>query len=435
VAAVSEDHVNPDAPEETQADVAAPDLAGVQATLVSLEKVRAADPTGLCGGVLEVAAVLSGAGVRRDLLHAAGQGGALAGGRRAAEAAVDQAVDWLAGDSLLVVSPDGQVITLHQIVARVVRDGLARRKRLATVGRAAAVVLESRARALADSADHAAVRDIPRQVAALAEAVAGQADDQLAAMLLRLRFLGLYHLIELGDSAQAIAVGEPLAADLERLLGAGHPDTLNARNSMAAAYQAEGRADEATQLFQQTLIGRQRLLGPNHADTLNSQNNLAVAYQEAGRITEAILLFEMTLAARERLLGRDHPSTLNSRGNLARAYQEAGRITEAIPLLEQTMTGRERALGPDHPDTVTSRNNLASAYRDASRSVAEIEPLKQASAAPPSPAEPDVVRQDAPPLDVAGGGPGQSSPPDPVEESPATGAARVADQDVLRAGR
>ena len=45
-------------------------------------------------------------------------------------------------------------------------------------------------------------------------------------MLLRLRFLALYHLIELGDSAtQAVAVGEPLTADLERLLGPDHPDT------------------------------------------------------------------------------------------------------------------------------------------------------------------------------------------------------------------
>ena len=36
-------------------------------------------------------------------------------------------------------------------------------------------------------------------------------------LLLQLRFLALYHLIELGDSAaQAIAVGEPLTADLNR---------------------------------------------------------------------------------------------------------------------------------------------------------------------------------------------------------------------------
>src|SRR5712691_9579398 len=68
-----------------------------EAVLLSLEAARAGDPAGVCGGVLEVMAVLSGAGVRRDLLHAAGQAGVLAGGRRMAAALVDQAVDRLAG--------------------------------------------------------------------------------------------------------------------------------------------------------------------------------------------------------------------------------------------------------------------------------------------------------------------------------------------------
>ena len=236
---MSSDHVDPDTPEERDDQLAAPDGAVVEAVLASLER-SAADPTGVCGGVLDVMAVLSGAGVRRDLLHAAGQGGALVGGRRVAAALVDQAVDRLVGCSLLAVSVDGQVITAHQMVTSVLRDGLARRKRLAAVCRATAAVLETRAHALAGSPDRAAAGDIPRQVMALAEAAAGQADDQLARVLLRLRFLALCHLIELGDSAQAIAVGEPLAADLERLLGAGHPDTLNAQNSLAAAYQAAG---------------------------------------------------------------------------------------------------------------------------------------------------------------------------------------------------
>ena len=83
---------------------------------------------------------------------------------------------------------------------------------------------------------------------------AGEADKELARVLMRLRFLALYHLIELGDSApQALSVGEPLTADLEWMLGPDHPDTLNARNSLAAAYQAAGRVAEAIPLFEQTL--------------------------------------------------------------------------------------------------------------------------------------------------------------------------------------
>jgi len=253
----------------------------------------------------------------------------------------------LADQSLLSVSQDGPTVIMPGPVARVIRAGLVQAERLTAVCWAAASMLEARADALTESSDRTAVRDVPGQVTALQENAgpAAEADERLAGVLLRLRFWVLYQLIELGDSApQAIAVGEPLIADLERVLGPDHPDTLNARNSLAAAYQAAGQAADAVPLFEHILVARQRVLGPKHPDTLTSQNNLAATYQDAGRYAEATLLFKLTLAARERLLGADHPSTLNSRGNLADAYRATGRVSEAIPLLEQTLAGRERVL-------------------------------------------------------------------------------------------
>jgi tetratricopeptide (TPR) repeat protein len=346
---------------------------------LSIEAIRTSDRTGVGAGVMEIIAVLSTCGVRRELLHAAGQTGVLAAnGRRVPDDLVDQAVAGLAERSLLTPSMDGHTVTGHSLVMRVVCERLARTKRYPMVCRAAASALEARAEALAGSRDRPAVRDIPQQVMALLDSAAGavvEPDRELARILLRLRFFALYHLIELDDSApQAIAVGEPLIAELERLLGPDHPDTLNSQNSLATAYQATGRLAEAIPLFEQTLVGRERLLGPNHPDTLNSQNNLAATYQDAGRIAEAIPLFEQTLAARERLLGPDHPSAVNSRGNLAVAYQAAGRLAEAIPLFEQTLAARERVLGADHPDALRSRNNLANAYRKAGR-VTDVIPL------------------------------------------------------------
>ena len=349
-----------------------------QAVLLSLQAVRAADQTGVCTRVMEIMAVLSAAGVRRELLHFAGQAGMLASGwRRAPAALVDRVLEWLSDRSLLTSSLDGQIVIMHRLVAQVIRGGLVRRQRWAAACRAGASVLEGYSVALAGSQDRPAVRDIPRQVTALLDNTAGleEVDGELAESLLRLRFVALYHLIELGDSAsQAIAVGEPLTADLERWLGPEDPDTLNAWNSLAAAYLATGRPADAIPLFERTLAGRQRLLGPDDPDTLTSQNNLAAAYQDAGRPADAILLFERTLAVREQLLGAHDPSALTSRGNLAAAYHEAGRVDEAIPLLEQTLAGREQALGPDHHDTQTALKNLARAYQDGGRA-AEAIPL------------------------------------------------------------
>ena len=364
--------------------------------LLSLQAVRAADRAGVCTRVMEIMAVLSAAGVRRELLYAAGQAGVLASGRqRVSPAQVDRVLEWLSDRSLLTLSLDGRAVSVHPLVAQVICHELDRRQMLTAVCEAAAFVLDMSSRELVGSGDRGAVREIPQQVKALLDSLAGfasEVDEELAWLLLRLRFVAFYHLLELGDSApQAIAVGEPLARDLERLLGPDHPDTLNSRNSLAAAYLAAGRVTEAVPLFEQTLAVRQRMLGPDDPETLTSQNNLASAYQDAGRDAEAIRLYEMNLEVRERLLGPDHPDTLNSRGNLAAAYRDAGRVAEAIPLLEQTLAVREQVLGPGHPDTQTSRRSLARAYQDAGRAAEAIPLLEQ------TPAEPDRELRFPPP--------------------------------------
>jgi tetratricopeptide (TPR) repeat protein len=343
-----------------------------EAVLLSLEAAQAADPLGVCTGIMEVMAVLSPTAVSCDLLRAAGQTGTLlGGGRRVAASMVDQALKRLNERSLLDFSLDRQTVTVHRLVAQVVREGLARRGRLATVCRAAASALEMSVEALAKPWDHVVVRDLLGQVAALLEnagARADDADEKLARMLTRLQLLALCHLIEFGNSMPyAIAIGEPLTVDLERLLGPGHPDTLSAQSSLAAAYQAEGRVTDAIPLFEQTLAGRERLLGPDHPDTVSARNSLAAAYHAAGRTADAIPLIRQILAARERLLGADHPSTLASRNNLASAYRATGRPAEAIPLFEENVAACERLLGADHPKTVASRQHLELARQEAAQ--------------------------------------------------------------------
>jgi tetratricopeptide (TPR) repeat protein len=352
-----------------------------EAVLLSLDAVAAGDQGGVCIRVMETMSVLSGGGVRRELLYAAGRAGVLARRRRRPRVSaelVDRALERLAERSLLTLSMNGQTVIAHRLVMQVARDVLARQMRLAAVYRAVASVLDTRAAALAGSQAQAAIRDIVEQVRTLQEnsvRPAAQADDEVAGMLLSLRFWRLYHLNELGDSAaQAVAVGEPLVSDFERVLGPDHPDTLAARDSLAAAYQAAGRSAEAIPLYERTLAACERLLGADHPRTLNSRGNLAAACGDAGRVAEAIPLLERTLAGRERALGTDHPDTLTTRRNLANAYRDTGRVADAIPLLEKILAGQERMLAPDHPDTLTTLNNLAAAYRDAGW-IAEAIPL------------------------------------------------------------
>jgi tetratricopeptide (TPR) repeat protein len=363
--------------------------------MAELAAIWAGEPGGVAAGVLELMSVLSAAGIRRDLVCAAGPAGPL-GGERAAEAdAVAAALEQLAERSLLSSSLDGRVVSADRPVLRAVRDHLAEQERLADACRAAASVLEARCETLVGSRDRLAVLDVPDQVKALRDVVAGlpsAPDAELAGPLLRLRGWVLYHLNALGNRAQqAIIIGEPLIADQERVLGPDHPDTLAARNNLANAYQAAGRTDEAVTLHEQVLAGRKRVLGPDHPHTAQSQKNLAAA-RRAARVGEAIAdkqaradpetialqaqasaglgavaLHARVLADRQEMLGPDHPDTLAARNNLALAYHTAGRTDEAIALHEQALTDRERVLGPDHPGTLNSRSNLAVAYHAAGR--------------------------------------------------------------------
>jgi len=276
---------------------------------------------------MELVALLSPAVVRRDLLHAAGQAGTLlGGGRRVAASMVDQALERLNERSLLGFSLDGRAVTMHSLAAQVIRAGLARQGRYATVCQVAAEAVEGSAEALAKHRDHPAVTEMLGQLTALADNVGASPDDvgeKLAATLTRLRSLALHHLIELGDSTpRAMAIGEPLTADLERRLGPDDPDTMRARNDLARAYREAGRVADAIPLIEQTLAARERQLGADHPSTLASRNNLASAYRATGRPAEAIPLFEKNVDACERLLGADHPRTLASRHNLDRARQE-----------------------------------------------------------------------------------------------------------------
>jgi len=371
-----------------------------EAIILSLDSARAGDRAGVDTGIMEITSVLSAGGVRRELLHDAGRAGVLvAGGDRAEVPAdlVDAALARLAERSLLTFSLDGETVIAHPLVARVVRDALAHTERLTAVGRNAACVLRNRAKSLVRSSDRRAVRDVAEQVAALQGTAgpAGEAGDQLAGMMLRLRSWALYYLAVLGDGGpEAIGAGEAVAEDSARMLGPDHPDTLASMNNLAIACQEAGRKAEAVRLHERALAGRVRVLGPEHPDTLASRNNLAIACQEVGRRAEAVRLHERALAGRVRVLGPDHPDTLASRNNLAAAYQQMGWAGEAITSFKRALAGREAVLGPDHPDTLASRNNLAAACQEvgwAAEAIALFEQALAGRARVLGPSHPDTL--------------------------------------------
>jgi tetratricopeptide (TPR) repeat protein len=170
-----------------------------------------------------------------------------------------------------------------------------------------------------------------------------------------------------GNPGEAVAIYERALTEREQTLGAGHHDTLATRASLARAYRSAGRSHDAIRLAERTLAETEHVVGTRHPDTLTARSDAGEAYLEAGMVDQAIAAFQHTLAGRERVLGPAHADTLAARSNLAHAYRVAGQPKEAVPLYERTLADRERAQGPNHPDTLTARGNLAFAYRAAGR--------------------------------------------------------------------
>jgi hypothetical protein len=248
------------------------------AVLLSLDAVRAWDPAGACNAVMELTAVLSPAGIGRELVYAAAAAGLP--GRdgplppMAAEA-VDAALARLTGASLLTFSLDGTNVSAHRLVMRIIRETLDATS-LARVCQAAAELLDRRAGAVREGlpADRAAARDLIGQVLALAGSASGCPDEiGLDTAMLRARRWALSFLTELRDNpAQAVAVGRQLVIDYERILGPEHPETLVSRNNLSVGCRAAGLLAEAISLDEETLAVGERVLGADHPETLTSRN-------------------------------------------------------------------------------------------------------------------------------------------------------------------
>jgi tetratricopeptide (TPR) repeat protein len=163
-------------------------------------------------------------------------------------------------------------------------------------------------------------------------------------------------------SGSAVAYWKLMLATSTRLLGPAHAHAVEARDRLAAAYEAAGNSADAIAVFAAALADRERNSGPEHAQTIAARGHLAHAYISAGRPAEAVILYERAVADSDRLLGSAHPISLDARAALAQAYQAAGELREAIAVYQMLLAGSERMPGSGHPTTLGARASLAAAY-------------------------------------------------------------------------
>ena len=405
---------------------------------VSLESATAFAPAGSVRSLLALAALLDGHGIPATVLTAPAAVRYLTGGEAAedAEPALT-ALTALERVGLLTVEPASAppTVRINPVLQAALRDAIPE----AVLDQAAQVAADALLQAWPEPEPLGWPASGLRSCAAALKQAAGN----------RLWTADSYHpvLQRAGDSLDQARLTGPaaehwrdLATTADRLLGAGHPQTILAEQRLAEACLAAGRADDAVSWFrriidtqtvqlgaenpdlirtrlrfchalvaarqpdravsllEQVVSEAERVLGPEHLEALGARDELAAAYQAAGRHSDAISIYRRTLASRERIQGSQHPETMTTRRSMADSYLARGLSKEAVAAYRRVVADRERALGPDHLDTTRARYSLGAAYLRTGKSVAAERAYEQAQAGFErvlGPRHPDTLRNRA----------------------------------------
>jgi len=162
----------------------------------------------------------------------------------------------------------------------------------------------------------------------------------------------------LGRPEDGLPLAREASGRLREALGEDHPLTLAAQHAEARFYVYLGQYEQAIELLEKTLAGRERVLGA-HMDTASTMHNLAYAWAELGQIERALEMDRRQLAIVEQLAGPDSQEALVTLSSIAHGLTVLERYPEAIELFERILAGYRRHLGERHPNTLSVMHNLA----------------------------------------------------------------------------
>jgi DNA-binding response OmpR family regulator/tetratricopeptide (TPR) repeat protein len=244
-------------------------------------------------------------------------------------------------------------IALH---ARVVMDHAVS----AEIGEPTSALMNQLGEYAVSKALYADARPLLEQALANRETLLGPWHPDTATSLCNLGGL----LLAQGDLVQAQALCERALAIREKVLGIEHPDTADILNNLLAGLvRAQGDLSKARALCERALAIREKALGPLHVDTARSLNDLASVLRDQGDLASARRLCARALAIRENVLGFEHVDTARSLTSLGLLLEAGGDACGARPFHERALAIREKVFGPEHPLTARSLSNLGSVLR------------------------------------------------------------------------
>jgi Flp pilus assembly protein TadD len=159
---------------------------------------------------------------------------------------------------------------------------------------------------------------------------------------------------------QAIAIQERLLDLKRRVLPKHHPNSAATVCNLATSYIAHGRLDEAVEILEEAVFGRDM---PEHHEHLGTAiNNLGVAYSELGRHSDALVMRERALQFYRRNSPESDPQIGKAMNNLAHTYSNLGKLSNALSMQEKALQFYGRVLPENHPDVGMAISTLALLY-------------------------------------------------------------------------
>ncbi|KAL9112503.1 MAG: hypothetical protein Q9227_003345 [Pyrenula ochraceoflavens] len=137
-------------------------------------------------------------------------------------------------------------------------------------------------------------------------------------------------------------------------------DNLHNVNNLALTLSNLEKQEEVEQMIKAALAAADRL-DQDDPLILASKNTLAIAYQAQGRLREVLNLHAEVVDGAHRKLGLRHQDTLIYQQNLAGDMERVGNLDGAISLLHATYITQcdTPDIGPNHEDTLLSQRVLA----------------------------------------------------------------------------
>jgi hypothetical protein len=124
------------------------------------------------------------------------------------------------------------------------------------------------------------------------------------------------------------------------------------------------RWEEAKEVLSQVAVGCERLFGANHENTLNAREQLALAMMSLDQVSEARAVYEEVLPRLIAMFGPHDESVLTAQGNLATLLKEKlDDYQTALPLEDVVVAGFAALYGNEAEETLMWRCNRANTVK------------------------------------------------------------------------